>query len=93
MLWSSTLYQSMHRGHKKTGVNYEGDIERILKAYETIPNEQRFVLLNPLRSTFFVRSIDLGTGKRYWSSPEQGIFAYRATQGIVGWCAKCVYGR
>ena len=59
------------RGQKKTGVNYEGDIERILKAYETIPNEQRFVLLNPLRNTFFVRSIDLGTGKRYWSSPNR----------------------
>ena len=58
------------RGQKKTGVHYEGDIERILKAYETIPNEQRFVLLNPLRNTFFVRSIDLGTGKRYWSSPN-----------------------
>ena len=58
------------RGQKKTGVHYEGDIECILKAYETIPNEQRFVLLNPLRNTFFVRSIDLGTGKRYWSSPN-----------------------
>ena len=58
------------RGQKKTGVHYEGDIERILKAYETIPNEQRFVLLNPLRNTFFVRSIDLGTGKRYRSSPN-----------------------
>ena len=59
--------------------NYEADIKRILTAYEEIPNERRFDLLNPLRTTEFVKSVDAGNGSKQWCSPGE---VYLATEPL-----------
>ena len=48
---------------------YSSDIKRILVAYEAIPNQQRFRLLNPLTTSRFVRAVDTGNGTKSWRSP------------------------
>ena len=62
---------SLSRGEKLrvNDSDYADDIRRIVAAYGQIPNEQRFALLNPLRNVSFVRSVDTGTGVKYWSRP------------------------
>ena len=59
--------------------NYEADIKRILTAYEEISNERRFDLLNPLRTTEFVKSVDAGNGSKQWCSPGE---VYLATEPL-----------
>ena len=49
---------------------YAADIERILAAYEGVPNEQRLPFLNYLRGVTFVRSIDPGIRKIFWDQPR-----------------------
>ena len=58
---------------------YACDIKRILTAYETIPNERRFSLLNPLRRAFVVQAVDTGNGSKSWRHPAS---VYLASDGL-----------
>ena len=58
---------------------YSSDIKRVLVAYEAIPNQQRFRLLNPLTAARFVRAIDTGSGTKSWRSPGS---LYLATEPL-----------
>ena len=49
--------------------DYAADLLRITAAYGQVTNEQRLALLNSLRNASFVRSVDTGSGTRYWSRP------------------------
>ena len=59
------------QGLSPSDVDYEGDIKRILTAYEKIQNEQqRLAYIEHLQKTTFVLSVDLGTNTKYWSRPS-----------------------
>ena len=71
-----------------SSADYKADIERILVAYEKIPNERRLAFINPLRNTTFVRAVDAGNNKKLWCKPGS---VYLATEqmrelfdGVVG---------
>ena len=71
-------------GGQKLRVNepdYAADIGRITEAYGQVPNEQRLALLNALRNVSFVRSVDPGSGSRYWSRPRN---VYLPTERMKG---------
>ena len=65
---------------KVTLTNYAADMDRILKASRTDSAAQRDKLLNALRATTFVVSIDTKTGQRWVSKPD---LVYIATERLA----------
>lgn len=61
--------------------DYAADISRIAAAYGQVPNEQRLPFLNSLRNASFVRSVDAGSGAKYWSRPGR---VYLPTEQMKG---------
>ena len=59
--------------------DYEKDINRILDAYNTVPQAQRDRLVGELCKTEFVKSVDAGDGSREYSKPEE---AYLVTERL-----------
>ncbi len=52
-----------------TDANYTDDIERVLDAYNTDSKKQQDKLIEALKKTRFVRSVDSGNGSKGWSTP------------------------
>ena len=66
-------------GYKVDDAEYETDIARILRAFATDSTAQRATLVEELRQSRFVQSIDPGTSTQYRSKPGQ---IYLATEQI-----------
>ena len=52
-----------------TDADYADDIERMLDAYNTDSKKQQDKLIEELKKTKFVRSVDSGNGSKGWSTP------------------------
>lgn len=52
-----------------TNTNYADDIARMIKAYNTDSKKQRERLVEELKTTRFVRSVNSGNGSKKWSTP------------------------
>jgi hypothetical protein len=63
-----------------TRAEYDGDIDRILKAFATDSKTRREKLISALRETPFVKAIDTGNGKKGFSRPEE---VYVATERLT----------
>ena len=50
--------------------DYENDIQRILEAYSTDSSDKRNRLIEVLQEANFVKVVDVGNGKSYFSKPE-----------------------
>jgi len=61
--------------------DYETDIRRVMTAFGTDSKGQREKLLGALRKTAFVRAIDVGDGRRFFSKPSS---VYVATERLKG---------
>ena len=60
-------------GEDKTdidAVDYEADIERMLRAFDTDSKTQRERLIDALKKTKFVMAVDAGNGSKYRAKPE-----------------------
>lgn len=51
-------------------VDYAGDIQRILTAFESASDARRKDLVSKLKSTSFVIGVDAGNGQRQWAEPR-----------------------
>ena len=60
-------------------VDYRDDIERMLNAYKTDSKKQQSRLIEELKKTRFVRSIDSGVDSKKWSTPGD---VYLATERL-----------
>jgi len=69
-------------GNAEVGVsneNYEADVRRILVAFKTDSKGQQSKLCAALRSSFFVKAVDAGSGARKWAKPGE---LYQATERL-----------
>ena len=62
-----------------TDADYEDDIERMLYAYNTDSKKQQNRLIEELKITCLVKSVDTGHGSRQWSKPGD---VYLATERL-----------
>ena len=62
-----------------TDADYKDHIERMLYAYNTDSKKQQNRLIEELKTTCFVKSIDTGNGSRQWSTPDD---VYLATERL-----------
>ena len=58
---------------------YDRDINRLLRAYEEIPTGQRISFINSVRNLLIVRTIDPGSGSKFWAPPRR---VYLATEQL-----------
>ena len=70
-------YQEKRR--KVSDAEYESDMARILRAFDTDSNTQREKLVSELRRSMFVKSMSPGTSEKYRSKPDR---VYLATDQV-----------
>ena len=60
---------------------YEKDIQRILRAFETDSSQQRAKLIRTLKSSKFIRAVDAGNDSKRYACPDK---VYLATEQLKG---------